>query len=102
MSTKRKSDVVSPDTTRVRPPTVIWIAGLNNGSKIDGHLQIIDQRVLPGAVKLLALQTPEEVWQAIRTLAVRGAPAIGVAAAFGMVLAARTVPPSSQAARLID
>ena len=68
----------------------------------DKALEILDQRRLPGEVVFERLETVEEVWSAIRTLAVRGAPAIGVAAAFGMVLAARTVPASSQAAVLID
>jgi methylthioribose-1-phosphate isomerase len=65
-------------------------------------LEILDQRVLPAETLILKLNTVEEVWQAIKTLAVRGAPAIGVAAAYGMVLAARTVPGTSQAAHLIE
>jgi methylthioribose-1-phosphate isomerase len=62
----------------------------------------VDQRRLPVETVILKLQTVAEVWEAIKTLAVRGAPAIGVTAAFGMVIAARTVSPSSQAAQLID
>jgi S-methyl-5-thioribose-1-phosphate isomerase len=53
-------------------------------------LELIDQRLLPARTKVLSLRTVESVAQAIRTLAVRGAPAIGVAAAYGMVLAARS------------
>ena len=49
-------------------------------------LVLLDQRRLPEEVAYLRLTTPEEVWDAIRTLAVRGAPAIGIAAAFGVVL----------------
>jgi len=49
-------------------------------------LVLLDQRRLPEEVAYLRLTTPEEVWNAIRTLAVRGAPAIGIAAAFGVVL----------------
>jgi len=79
-----------------RPPTLQWVGG------IEGCLEILDQRVLPLQVVTVRLNTVEEVWLAIRTLAVRGAPAIGVAAAFGMVLAARTAPGSSQAALLIE
>jgi methylthioribose-1-phosphate isomerase len=52
-------------------------------------------------VATLRIHHPEELWTAIRTLAVRGAPAIGVAAAYGMVLAARDLPPDSQSAQLI-
>jgi len=52
-------------------------------------VRLIDQRRLPGAEAWLALATAEEVAQAIRTLAVRGAPAIGVAAAYGLAVEAR-------------
>lgn len=50
-------------------------------------LRILDQRQLPGAEVLRDLDTLDEVIDAIRTLAVRGAPAIGVAAAIGLVVA---------------
>ena len=53
------------------------------------HLELLDQRRLPREVVLLRLQTWEEVVEAISSMAVRGAPAIGVAAAWGVVLAAR-------------
>ena len=55
----------------------------------NGRLHLIDQRKLPGSTKILHLSQVEEVAEAIRTLTVRGAPAIGVAAAYGMVLASR-------------
>jgi methylthioribose-1-phosphate isomerase len=51
---------------------------------------MIDQRRLPGAMVELRLQTANEVAEAIRSMAVRGAPAIGVSAAFGLALAAAT------------
>jgi methylthioribose-1-phosphate isomerase len=51
-------------------------------------LKIIDQTRLPGELKILYLSTQEEIYQAIRLLKVRGAPAIGVAAAIGIYLAA--------------
>jgi S-methyl-5-thioribose-1-phosphate isomerase len=54
-----------------------------------GHLHLIDQRQLPARKVVLHLSRVEEVAEAIRTLTVRGAPAIGVAAAYGMVLASR-------------
>ncbi|MFP4482476.1 MAG: S-methyl-5-thioribose-1-phosphate isomerase [Thermovirgaceae bacterium] len=60
------------------PETVSW--------KGD-HLDILDQRKLPGKVSFLECVSVEDVAQAIETLAVRGAPAIGIAAAYGMVLA---------------
>ena len=49
---------------------------------------MLDQRELPRAEVWLELTTPEEVVEAIRGMAVRGAPAIGIAAAFGLALAA--------------
>ncbi len=49
---------------------------------------MIDQRLLPADFQILTLTTMEEVVQAIRDMAVRGAPAIGVSAAFGLALAA--------------
>ena len=52
-------------------------------------VEIIDQTKLPAEEVLLRLETPEEVVDAIRRLAVRGAPAIGICGAFGVVLAAR-------------
>ena len=55
----------------------------------DGRLILLDQTLLPGREVERAYATWEEVAEAIRTLVVRGAPAIGVAAAFGVVLAAR-------------
>lgn len=54
-----------------------------------GELVLLDQRRLPGEVAFLRCATAEAVAEAIRALAVRGAPAIGLAAAYGVVLAAR-------------
>jgi methylthioribose-1-phosphate isomerase len=54
-----------------------------------GALVILDQTLLPGAAHHKDLRTREEVWEAIRELRVRGAPAIGVAAAYGAYLAIR-------------
>jgi methylthioribose-1-phosphate isomerase len=53
------------------------------------RLVLLDQRLLPGQELERVYGRWEDVADAIRTLAVRGAPAIGVAAAFGVVLAAR-------------
>jgi methylthioribose-1-phosphate isomerase len=53
------------------------------------RLKMIDQRVLPSKLELISLDTYQSVSQSIKDMAVRGAPAIGVAAAFGMVLAAQ-------------
>ena len=55
----------------------------------DGALVLLDQRLLPGRVEWLRLTEWEQVRDAILDMAVRGAPAIGVAAAYGMALAVR-------------
>ncbi|MDR0937669.1 MAG: S-methyl-5-thioribose-1-phosphate isomerase [Oscillospiraceae bacterium] len=64
------------------------MSNLPDTVRLDGDcLEIIDQTLLPGQVKLLRLRTKEEIYYAIRLLKVRGAPAIGVAAAIGVYLA---------------
>jgi len=54
----------------------------------DREMILLDQRRLPGVEEYLRLTRVEEVARAIETLAVRGAPAIGITAAYGVVLAA--------------
>lgn len=51
-------------------------------------LVLLDQRLLPNEVKHVVCRSAEEVADAIREMVVRGAPAIGIAAAYGVVLAA--------------
>ncbi|MBK8130298.1 MAG: S-methyl-5-thioribose-1-phosphate isomerase [bacterium] len=53
----------------------------------DGELLILDQRKLPGEIKWIAARNHETVAKAIESLAVRGAPVIGIAAAYGVALA---------------
>jgi methylthioribose-1-phosphate isomerase len=53
----------------------------------DGALLVLDQRRLPAEETWLRCERPGQVAEAIRTLAVRGAPAIGLAAAYGVALA---------------
>jgi methylthioribose-1-phosphate isomerase len=53
----------------------------------DGALLVLDQRALPAEERWIRCETPEQVADCIRTLAVRGAPAIGIAAAYAMALA---------------
>jgi len=62
------------------PRTIAWVGG------IDGFIRLIDQTLLPTRLEYRDCHTVEEVWEAIRNLRVRGAPAIGVAAAMGVVL----------------
>ena len=54
----------------------------------DGTVELLDQRKLPGEEVYLTLDTASAVAAAIRDMVVRGAPAIGIAAAYGVVLAA--------------
>ena len=68
---------------------IIW-----QGDLAQGHVVLIDQTALPCQKEMLAITTSEQMWDAIRRLKVRGAPAIGIAAAYGVVLsirAARTI-----------
>lgn len=52
---------------------------------------IIDQTLLPGRTELIALKTAQEIWDDIYLLKVRGAPAIGVAAAMGIYVLSREI-----------
>lgn len=56
---------------------------------VDGAVVIVDQTALPGEYRLLELRTVGELVDAVRRLAVRGAPALGAAGALGVALAAR-------------
>jgi methylthioribose-1-phosphate isomerase len=58
-------------------PTIEW----NNGK-----VRLIDQTLLPNELKYIDCETVEQVWEAIKVLKVRGAPAIGIAGALGAVL----------------
>jgi len=60
-----------------RNPTIEWS---------DGKVRLIDQTLLPTEFKYIDCETIEEVWDAIKQLKVRGAPAIGIAGALGVVL----------------
>jgi methylthioribose-1-phosphate isomerase len=68
----------------------------------DAGLVLLDQRELPGRETYLTCREVEEVAQAIESLAVRGAPAIGCTAAFGVALAAQRSPAESAAELVRD
>lgn len=70
------------ETVRI-PRAVEWQGGR------DGELRLLDQTLLPARVEHLTCRTAAQVHDAIRRLAVRGAPAIGVAAAYGLAVATR-------------
>lgn len=57
----------------------------------DNSVVIIDQTRLPGKTELVRLHTAQEIWDAIYLLKVRGAPAIGVAAAFGIYVLSKEI-----------
>ena len=57
----------------------------------DNCVIIIDQTRLPGTTELIRLYTAQEIWDAIYLLKVRGAPAIGVAAAFGIYILSKGI-----------
>lgn len=61
----------------------------------DGKLSLIDQTLLPNETVYKDYDTVEGIWTAIQTMIVRGAPAIGVTAAYGMVISANLAPEGS-------
>lgn len=70
--------------------TTTSYTGLQSVIWHDDKLDLLDQRLLPEEIVYLPLVTSEDVWEAIRHLKVRGAPAIGIAAAYGVVLGSRS------------
>ncbi len=78
------------------PRTVQWIGDL------PGHVRLIDQTLLPTQVEYRDCLTVEDVWEAIRSLRVRGAPAIGVAAAMGMVVGIQSQTDSATYAKRLN
>lgn len=77
-------EMTSPQT-RSYPATLSWQGG------VTGTLRMIDQTLLPAEYREIECKSVEQVWEAIRSLRVRGAPAIGVAAAYGVVLGLQKV-----------
>lgn len=70
---------------------VITVKWGNNKRSVD----IIDQTLLPGEMVRIQLCTREEIWEAIKKLRVRGAPAIGVCAAYGIAMEAAKIDADS-------
>jgi len=71
----------TPATLDIHPDNaVVWS---------DDHLYLLDQRVLPAEMRFVVCETAADTAKAIKDMVVRGAPAIGVTAAYGVVLAAR-------------
>jgi methylthioribose-1-phosphate isomerase len=78
------------------PRAVRWVGDA------DGYLELIDQRRLPAELVKIQCRDVCQLHQAIKTLAVRGAPAIGVAAAYGMVLALQRLPADTAVQKALD
>lgn len=67
----------------------VWLDDKNSA------LMVLDQTELPNETKVLCLKEQKDIWNAIHTLQVRGAPAIGIAAAMGLYLAAKAIDTNS-------
>src|SRR5262245_59923803 len=65
------------------PRTIEWVG------EMDGLVRLIDQTLLPTEFRTVECRDAESMWDTIRSLRVRGAPAIGVAGAMGVVLGVR-------------
>jgi methylthioribose-1-phosphate isomerase len=73
-----------------------WVGG------VDGFLELVDQRLLPTKFVKLQCRDIEQLYEAIKTLAVRGAPAIGVSAAYGLVLGMQRLKSSESIERALQ
>jgi methylthioribose-1-phosphate isomerase len=71
--------------TTNRPETIEWV------EESTGFLRLIDQTLLPNEMQTIDCKDVETVWEAIKMLRVRGAPAIGIAAAYGTLVGLQTV-----------
>jgi methylthioribose-1-phosphate isomerase len=80
-----------PQTPGTLPPTIAWRGGA------DGALLLLDQTQLPHRRVVIEARDVATVADAIRRLCVRGAPAIGVAAAYGLYLGVRAQAPAAPA-----
>jgi methylthioribose-1-phosphate isomerase len=81
-----KGFAMQDSPTKTIPRTIQWIGDTS------GFVRLIDQTLLPTQLEYRDCRTVEEIWEAIRSLRVRGAPAIGVAAAMGVVLGLQQLP----------
>ena len=82
------------------PTSVQWVGG------VDGHVELIDQTLLPARIERLACRDVDTVIEAITSLRVRGAPAIGIAGGYGVVVAAdearrSALPPEAARAHVL-
>lgn len=66
-------------------PTIEW------EGNIEGRVRLIDQTLLPAEIKYIYCEDLKSIWHAIKTLTVRGAPAIGIAAVTGVLLGIKDI-----------
>eukprot|EP01012_Entosiphon_sulcatum_P041186 TRINITY_DN549_c0_g1_i1.p2 TRINITY_DN549_c0_g1~~TRINITY_DN549_c0_g1_i1.p2 ORF type:complete len:356 (-),score=92.13 TRINITY_DN549_c0_g1_i1:217-1284(-) len=77
-------------------PTVRW-----EGDAATGHVVLLDQTKLPTDKQFVECRTAEAVWDAIKRLVVRGAPALSIGAAYGLVVCAQSFPKDATPDQLI-
>ena len=77
-------------------PTIEWKGG------VDGRVEMIDQTLLPNEYRIIQCDDIESVWEAIKVLRVRGAPAIGIAAAMGVMVGVRDCQAASSDALIAE
>lgn len=87
---------LSSSTAPASTPAIAW------QGETDGYLQLIDQTLLPSELRIIDCRDVETVWEAIKMLRVRGAPAIGISAAYGVVLSQRNGASKSAAGKAAD
>ena len=85
MSTSQDIHPTNSTSELQHTQTVRWIGG------VDGYLQLVDQTLLPCEFVEMECRDVEAVWEAIKMLRVRGAPAIGIAAAYGVCVGVQNV-----------
>ena len=83
---------VPPDEKPKNVETLLWVG------HVDGCVRMVDQTLLPVEFTEIDCRDVETVWEAIKMLRVRGAPAIGIAAAYGVCVGLKTVAGGDEAA----
>jgi methylthioribose-1-phosphate isomerase len=92
MASEAKASEATASEAKASEATPSWEHDLAPLRWVDGALELLDQRLLPGREQWLRYEDGEGVAQAIREMVVRGAPAIGCAAALGLAASARRYP----------
>lgn len=73
------------DPTTPKTESIVWTGDT------DGYLDLLDQTLLPNSLERIECRDVQTVWEAIKMLRVRGAPAIGISAAYGVLVGIQTV-----------